>query len=139
MQILREALIRYDFDSVLLPVTLCSVARPEPENDFRPALEEAADRGIAVIAIKAIARGRWHDEKRYKTWNEPSDTLQDIELGVRYTLSQEPVTTYSLPSDIRLWDMVLEAADRFIPMDRDEEEEAVKYAEESGFTPLFPQ
>lgn len=138
MQILREALTRYDFDSVLLPVTLCSMARPEPENGFRPVLKEAAERGIAVIAIKAIAWGRWRGEKRYKTWYEPSDTLKDIELGVRYTLSQEPVTTYSLPSDIRLWDMVLEAADRFIPMDQDEQEETVKYAKKSGFTPLFP-
>ena len=114
------------------------MARPETENDFRPVLKEAEDRGIAVIAIKAICRGRWPGEKRYKTWYEPSDTPQDIELAVRYTLSQEPVTTYSLPSDVRLWDMVLEAADRFIPMNPNKQEEAVKYAKKSGFAPLFP-
>lgn len=138
MQILKEALTRYDFDSVLLPVTLCSMAKPHPENDFRPVLKEAADRGIAAIAIKSIARRRWPGEQRYKTWYEPSDTPKDIELAVRYTLSQEPVKTYSLPSDVRLWDMVLEAADRFTPMDQDEQKEAVKYARENGFTPLFP-
>lgn len=33
--------------------------RPVPENDFRPVLGEATDKDVAVIAIKAIARGRW--------------------------------------------------------------------------------
>lgn len=138
MRVLKEALTRFDFDSVLLPVSLCSIARPEPQNDFRPVLKEAADRGIAVIAIKALARRRWTGEKRYETWYEPSDNPKDIELSVRFTLSQEPVTTYSLASDTRLWEMILEAANRFTPMKQDEQREAVEYAKRSGFKPLFP-
>jgi len=138
MRVLKEALTRFDFDSVLLPVSLCSMARPEPQNDFRPVLKEAADRGIAAIAIKALAWRRWTGKKRYETWYEPSDNPKDIELSVRFTLSQEPVTTYSLASDTRLWEMILEAADRFTPMSQDEQREAVEYAKRSGFKPLFP-
>jgi len=138
MRVLKEALTRQVFDSVLLPVSLCSMAKPHPQNDFRPVLEEARDQGISVTAIKAVARGRWPGERRLRTWYEPSTTLGDIELGVRYTLSQENVATYALPCDTGLWGMVLDAAERFEPMTEAEQREAVNYAKEQGFSPLFP-
>jgi aryl-alcohol dehydrogenase-like predicted oxidoreductase len=138
IEILREALTRFDFDSVLLPVSLCSMAAPHPHNDFRPVLLEAAERDVSVTAIKAVSRGRWPGEREYGTWYKPSDKPMDIELGVGYTLSKEPVATYSLPCDVRLWEMVLEAADRYRAMSEDEQIEAVEYAREAGFSPLFP-
>ncbi|UCH57652.1 MAG: aldo/keto reductase [Candidatus Bathyarchaeota archaeon] len=138
MRILREALERFDFDSVLLTVSLCSMAGLQPQNDFRPVLKEAAERGVSVTAIKAISRGRWKGERRYGTWYHPSDDLRDIELGVRYTLSQEAVVTYSLPCDVRLWEMVLETAEKFTVMGEEEQIEAVNYAKKAGFSPLFP-
>ena len=138
MEVLREALTRFDFDSVLLPVSLCSMTAPHPHNDFRPVLREAADRDISVTAIKAVFRGHWPGERKYGTWYLPSDTPKDIELGVRYTLSQEPVATYSLPCDVRLWEMVLGAADGYVEMGEEEQLEAVEYARGAGFRPLFP-
>ena len=138
MRVLKEALTRQVFDSVLLPVSLCSMAKPHPQNDFRPVLEEARDQGISVTAIKAVARGRWPGERKLRTWYEPSVTLGDIELGIRYTLSQENVATYALPCDTGLWGMVLDAAERFEPMTDAEQREAVNYAKDQGFNPLFP-
>ena len=138
MRVLKEALTRQVFDSVLLPVSLCSMAKPHPQNDFRPVLEEARDQGISVTAIKAVARGRWPGERSHGTWYEPSATLGDIELGIRYTLSQEDVATYALPCDAGLWGMVLDAAERFEPMTDAEQRKAVNYAKEQGFSPLFP-
>jgi predicted aldo/keto reductase-like oxidoreductase len=138
MRVLKEALTRQVFDSVLLPVSLCSMAKPHPQNDFRPVLEEAKDQGVSVTAIKAVARGRWPGERRLRTWYEPSASLGDIELGIRYTLSQENVATYALPCDTALWGMVLDAAERFEPMTDAEQREAVNYAKEQGFSPLFP-
>ena len=138
MRVLKEALTRQVFDSVLLPVSLCNMAKPHPQNDFKPVLDEARDQGVSVTAIKAVARGRWPGERRLGTWYEPSVTPDDIELGVRYTLSQENVATYSLPCDTGLWGMVLDATERFEPMTNAEQREAVNYAEEQGFSPLFP-
>ncbi len=138
MRVLKEALIRQVFDSVLLPVSLCSMAKLHPQNDFKPVLEEAHDQGISVTAIKAVARGRWPGERKLRTWYEPSATLGDIELGIRYTLSQEHVATYALPCDTGLWGMVLDAAERFEQMTDAEQREAVNYAKEQGFNPLFP-
>jgi predicted aldo/keto reductase-like oxidoreductase len=71
MRVLKEALTRQVFGSVLLPVSLCSMAKPHPHNVFRPVLEEARDKGVSVTAIKAVARGRWPGERSHGTWYEP--------------------------------------------------------------------
>lgn len=139
MRILSKALKLFDFDSVLLPVNIASMVTPSPENDFRPILREAAERDIAVIAIKAIARGRWRGERRYSTWYEPLDDQRDIDLAVWFTLSQEPVATYSLPCDVRLWPLVLDSALRFRRLSLEEQAEAIEYAKRKGLTPLFPE
>ena len=139
MRILMEAIEAFDFDLVLLPVTLCSAVAFHPMNDYRPVLEAALERDMGVTAIKAICRGRWQGDRKYRTWYHPSDTPKDVELGVRYTLSQEPVTTYPLPCDVKLWDLVLKAGDKFEPMDEDEQLDAIEYAKRQGFSPLFPE
>ncbi|MCW4048906.1 MAG: aldo/keto reductase [Candidatus Bathyarchaeota archaeon] len=139
MRVLLEAIKRYDFDLILLPVSLCSAVAFHPMNDYRPVLEAAIDRDMGVTAIKAVCRGRWKDQRSHGTWYHPSDTPKDVELGVRFTLSQEPVTTYALPCDTGLWEMVLQAGDGFTPMDEDEQKEAVEYAKTQGFSPLFPE
>jgi aryl-alcohol dehydrogenase-like predicted oxidoreductase len=134
-----EALKRYDFDNVLLPVSLCSAVAWHPMNDFRPVLRYASEHDLGVTAIKAICRGRWKGEHTYGTWYHPSDNQRDISLGVRYTLSQGGVTTYSLPCEHRLWGMVLRAGEEFRPMTEAEQGGAVAYARGQGFTPLFPE
>ena len=134
-----EALKLFDFDTVLLPVSLCSAVAWHPANDFRPLLRYALDHDLGVTAIKAACKGRWKGERRYGTWYEPSHNQHDITLGVRYTLSQDGVTTYSLPCETRLWGMVLKAGEEYTPMTPEEQEEAITYARGQGFTPLFPE
>lgn len=139
MRILLKALELFDFDSVLLPVNIASMVAPSPENDFRPILREAIKRDIAVIAIKAIARGRWKDGRRFSTWYEPPAEQHDVDLAVWFTLSQEPVATYSLPCDVKLWPLVLDSAIRFRKLSPKEQAEAIEYARRKGLTPLFPE
>jgi predicted aldo/keto reductase-like oxidoreductase len=140
MRVLKRAIERFDFDSILLPVNLASMTNPTPENDFRPILKEAAQRDMSVIAIKAIAKSRWKPgKKKYTTWYEPIDTERQVLQAVSFTLSQEPVTTYSLPCDIRLWPLVLKAALRFRELDQNEQKKAIEHAREAGFKPLFPK
>jgi aryl-alcohol dehydrogenase-like predicted oxidoreductase len=139
MRVLMKAIEEFDFDSVLLPVNLASMVNTKPENDFRPVLKKAAERDMAVIAIKAIAKGRWETErKQYTTWYEPIDIEEEVLQAVWFTLSQEAVATYSLPCDVRLWRLVLEAASKFKKLDEDEQKKAVDHAIEVGFRPLFP-
>jgi predicted aldo/keto reductase-like oxidoreductase len=139
MRVLKRAIERFDFDSILLPVNLASMTNPTPENDFRPVLKEAAQKDMSVIAIKAIAKSRWKPgKKKYTTWYEPIDMERQVLQAVSFTLSQEPVATYSLPCDIRLWPLVLKAALRFRELDQTEQKKAIEHAREAGFKPLFP-
>jgi len=139
MRVLKRAIERFDFDSILLPVNLASMTNPTPENDFRPILKEAAQKDMAVIAIKAIAKSRWKPgKKKYSTWYEPIDIERQVLEAVSFTLSQAPVATYSLPCDIRLWPLVLKTAMKYEELDQNEQKKAIEHAREAGFKPLFP-
>ena len=139
MRIALKALEIFDFDTILIPVYAAAMTMPRPENDFRPVLKIAIDRDIGVIAIKSIARRRYVGEKRYTTWYEPFDTQEDIDLAVWYTLSQEPVATYSMAGDIRLWPMILNAGKRFRKLSSEEQERVIEIFKEKGAKPLFPE
>jgi len=139
MRILMKALERFDFDNVLLPITLSSAVDFQPVNDYRPVLEHAEEYDMGVTAIKAICKGRWSGEKKYKTWYEPLDSPEEVLKGVRFTLSQPGVTTAPLACDHRLWEMTLDAGVKFTPMTPDEQDEAVEWANENDFSPLFPE
>jgi len=138
MRVVVKALEKFDFDTVLIPVNVGSVIAPAPENDFNPVLEIAKDRDIGVIAIKAISKGKWTGEKRYQTWYEPMDEQEDIDKAVWFTLSQEPVATYSMACDIRLWPKIISAGERFKRLSRYEQEAIVNYFRNKGVLPLFP-
>lgn len=139
MRVHLAAIKRFDFDLVLLPVSLCSAVDFQPVNDYRPILDYAEDTDMGVTAIKAICRGRWNGPRKYNTWYMPSDNMKDVQLGVNFTLSYSQVGNFPTPCDHRLWEMVLEAGENFAPIDESEHMEAIKYAKEHGFSPLFPQ
>jgi len=140
MRIVIKALERFDFDTILIPVNVGSLIHPTPENDFRPVLKIAKDRDIGVIAIKAIAKGRWiSNYRRYQTWYEPLEDQEDIDKAVWFILSQEGVTTYSMACDIRLWPKILSAGERFKRLDEEEQERIVEYFKDKGVKPLFPE
>jgi len=139
MRVALKALEMFDFDTILIPVYAAAMTMPRPENDFRPVLKVAMDRDIGVIAIKSIAKRRYVGEKRYTTWYEPFDTQEDIDMAVWYTLSQEPVATYAMAGDIRLWPMILSAGKRFKKLSLEEQSKVVEVFREKGAKPLFPE
>ncbi|MFX1507162.1 MAG: aldo/keto reductase [Promethearchaeota archaeon] len=127
------------FDTILIPVYVAARAHPHPTNDFRPVLELAQEKDIGVIAIKAISRRRWNFAKKYGTWYQPLDEQAWVDTAVGFTLSQEGITTYSLPCDLRLWPLVLEAAEKFRKLAKTEQEEIIQRAKTENFKPLFPE
>ena len=141
MRIALRALEMFDFDTILIPVYAVAMTIPRPENDFRPVLKIAMDRDIGVIAIKSIAMRRYlpGEEKKYTTWYKPFDNQEDIDKAVWYTLSQEPVSTYPMAGDIRLWPMILSAGKRFRKLSLDEQEKIVNEFKAKGAKPLFPE
>ncbi len=128
-----------DFDTVLLPVYVAALVNPSPENDYKKILQITQEKNIGVTAIKAISKGRWMKEPIYRTWYEPLDDQKLVEQAVWFTLSQEGVTTYSLPCDVRLWSLVLNAGKRYRKLNDDEQKEIIKMAKQNEFKPLFPE
>ena len=140
VRILQEALkLSDDFDSVLLPVYVASLVNPNPVNDFKSILQITRDKNIGVTAIKAISKNRWKGDSTYNTWYEPLDKQKLVNQAVWFTLSQDGVTTYSLPCDVRLWPLVLNAAKLYKKLDAEEIEKIVNMARENEFHPLFPE
>ncbi|MFW9996486.1 MAG: aldo/keto reductase [Candidatus Odinarchaeota archaeon] len=141
MQVLLRALgLIEGLSTVLLPVYVAAMVKPHPANDFRPVLKKAREENLGVIAIKAISWRRWTFAKKYATWYQPLDEQVWIDNTVRYTLSQEGVTTYSLPCDLRLWPLVQDSVKRFEKkLDAAEQNEITELAKKNHFVPLFPK
>lgn len=140
VRVLQKALeLSDDIDTVLLPVYLAAIAHPSPVNDFKKILEIAYEKNIGVTAIKAISKSRWNGDASYNTWYKPLTSQELIDQAVWFTLSQEGVTTYSLPCDVRLWSSILDAATRYQKLNDEEQKHAVKRARENEFKPLFPE
>lgn len=134
----EEAALRlldaYHFDSILFPVNW---AVWHQGNVGRRVIDRAAERGTAVLALKALALRRWKEdeEKNWaKTWYKPADTPELASRGVRFTLSR-PVTAAVSPGHEELLWLACDAADRFAPLS--EAEEAAIAEEARSMEPVF--
>jgi len=131
-----EALKRFDFDTVLFPLNRVLMAHRNDFNDFTPLLEMARQKDVGTIVIKSITKRPWTGNMHwYQTWYEPFDTQADIDKSLWYALSQG-ITTAAMSSDLRLWPMIIDAAERFKPLDAQEQQEVVFQARR--YQPLFP-
>jgi len=126
-----EALRRFDFDSLLLPLNFTLWARDDYRRDMQALLEMANDRDVGIMAIKAWAKKPWDDGEKhvYDTWYQPFDDPAMIEQGLRFTLSH-PVTAAISAGDARLLPMILEAAERYQPLDEAAQGELVATADQ---------
>ena len=140
IRVLEKALeLSDDFDTVLMPVYAAALVNPNPVNDFNKILQITRMNNIGVTAIKAISKCRWDGEASYNTWYKPLTSQELIDQAVWFTLSQEGVTTYSLPCDISLWPLVLDAAARFKKLNEKEQKMVVDTAKDNEYKPLFPE
>ena len=140
IRVLEKALeLSDDFDTVLMPVYAAALVNPNPVNDFNKILQITRMNNIGVTAIKAISKCRWDGEASYNTWYKPLTSQELIDQAVWFTLSQEGDTTNSLPCDIRLWPLVLDAAARFKKLNEKEQKMVVDTAKDNEYKPLFPE
>jgi len=140
VRILKKAIeISDDFDTILLPVYLGALVKPDPVNDFRVVLKIAQEKNIGVTAIKSICKGRWKSEATYNTWYEPIVSQDLVDQAVWFTLSRAGVTTYSLPCDVKLWPLIFNTVQRYNRLDQIEQEKIINDAKQKGFEPLFPE
>jgi aryl-alcohol dehydrogenase-like predicted oxidoreductase len=108
-----RSLERFDFDSVLLPYSYIMMQDPHYAAAFERVAAVCAERNLAVLTIKSIARRPWWGRERTRaTWYEPFDEQADIDAAVQWVLAR-PGIFLATVGDIRLLPKVLDAASRF--------------------------
>jgi predicted aldo/keto reductase-like oxidoreductase len=128
----------FPLDSVLFPVNFLAWRKG---NFGRQILDYARQKGIARLALKAMALGRWPEGTKQentahpKCWYQPTDDPKLAEQAVRFTLTQD-VTSAIPPGDEKLYEMALDIASRFKPLNR-AEQEALQSRAPADIEPIF--
>lgn len=109
-----KSLMRFDFDSVLLPLNYILMQNNAYAADFKTLLDVCRKRNVAVQTIKSIARRRWlkDDTQKHFSWYEPLKHPDALQRAVQWVLS-EPHVFLNTSSDTTLLPRILEAALQF--------------------------
>lgn len=124
----------FTFDSVLFPVNFICFA----QGNFGPqVLKKAQAKGVARLALKSMAHGRWRkgEKRKYpKCWYRPIEDRAQAREALRFTLS-EKVTATIPPGDERLFRMAVELAADLPPLTPGERRALLESAH--GLKPLL--
>lgn len=125
---------RFDFDTIMFPVSASSWHA----GNFGPqVLERAREKGMGILALKAMAKGPWPEgttERTPKCWYQPMSDPEEARAGLRFTLSH-PVTLALPPGNEDLFKMALKILPEFEPMTSEELESIKRRASQQA--PLF--
>lgn len=130
-----ELMDRFGFTSILFPVNWTEYFTA----GFGPqVVERAVQKGIARLALKAMARQKLPDGANNgqwtKCWYEPCTDPAEAALALRFTLSQ-PVTAAIPPGHAEFFRHALDVADHFTPITDAERDELRRRAQ--GLQPFF--
>jgi len=111
-----EAMKAFKFDTVMFPINFVEYYTRDFGKDV---LALAHEQGAAVLAIKPLSWGTWPKDgkKTREWWYRSVEEPADIELAMRFTLSQPGVAAGIPPSFLDLLDRTIEAAKAFKPLD----------------------
>lgn len=132
------AMERYDFDSAIFPINFTCVMK----GNWGPQIiERCRAKGVAMFALKALARQRWpkEDPKRGNypiCWYQPITDFDEAELSLRYTLSQ-PIVAAMPPSSDRLHRLAMLLAMDYQPITPEQKKQLATLAQ--GLDPVFKQ
>jgi len=98
---------------VLFPYNYVQLQAPAYARDVAALIALCEERGAAMQTIKAITLGPWQAERPSTptTWYEPLREQRDIDLAVRWVLS-DPRVFLNTVGDVGLLPLVLDAAAR---------------------------
>ncbi len=110
-----EAMKGFRFDTVMFPINFVEFFKL----DFGKAVIELADKqGAAVLAIKPMSKGPWPEgaNRTRKWWYKSTETQEQTDLAMRFTLSQKCVASGIPPSFLDLLDKAIEAGRSYHPI-----------------------
>jgi len=111
-----EAMKTFKFDTVMFPINFVEFYT---RNFGKEILALANQQGAGVIAIKPLSWGAWSSgaQKDRDWWYRSVEQPKDIELALRFTLSQKGVVAAIPTSFVDLLDRTIEGAKAFRPLD----------------------
>ena len=131
----RQALERFNFDSVLLPYSYVMARDASYRADFDALLKVCEERNVAVQTIKSIVHTPWGETAHTRaTWYRPLEEQGDIDSAVQWVLGH-PSLFLNTVGDIHVLPKVLDAANRYQAPPSDEEMRALTVRQ--GVQPLF--
>ncbi len=131
----RQALGRFDFDSVLLPYNYPLMQNPQYSEDFEALFALCQERNVAVQTIKAITQAPWGDRPHTAaTWYEPLREQADIDLAVNWVLGRDGLFLNTV-GDIEVLPRVFDTATR--PQGRPSDDEMQRLVTQREMEPLF--
>ena len=125
------ALKAFKFDTVMFPINFVEYYTRDFGKDV---LALAHEQGAAVLAIKPLSWGTWPKDvaKNRQWWYRSVEEPADVELAMRFTLSQPSVVAGIPPSFIDLVNRTIEAAKAFKPLDETAIEKLKQMAANQG-------
>jgi predicted aldo/keto reductase-like oxidoreductase len=136
-QAAHAAMDRYDFDSILFPLSFPIWIK----EGFGPSVHKRAHEGKkGILALKAMAHQKWaarqEDRRWKKAWYEPFDQIDRTSLALRFT-SGLPVHAMIPPGHWELFKMAVELAQAgaLTPLNDAEREMVAAIAKDSD--PIF--
>jgi predicted aldo/keto reductase-like oxidoreductase len=122
-----QALKAFKFDTVMFPINFVEYYLRDFGKDV---LALAGERGAGVIAIKPISWGKWPKEvqRTRDWWYNSVEEPRQVELALRFTLSQKGVAIALQTSFLDLLDKTIAAAKVFRPLDAEAEVELKQMA-----------
>jgi len=109
------AMNKFNFDSILFPINFVMYFK---ENFGPQVIKKAQEKGVSILAIKALAKQRWQKgtRKTYpRLWYEPAFSAEEASMALRFTLSQ-PVVSALPPADPELFKVSMKIALKYTPI-----------------------
>lgn len=112
----------FRFDSVMFPINFVEYFKIGFGQDV---MKLANQQGAALLSIKTMSRGRWPQDKERtrKWWYQSVEEEREVDLAVRFALSQQGVVAGIPPSFLDLLDKGIIAGKAFRPITNQETDE----------------
>ncbi len=110
-----EAMNGFKFDTVMFPINFVEMFK---RGFGKAVLDLASEQGAAVLAIKTMSKGPWPQgvERTRRWWYRSTETQDETNAAIRYTLSQKQVVAGIPPSFLDLLDLAIEAGKTYQPI-----------------------
>jgi len=110
-----EALNGFKFDTVMFPINFVEYYKI---GFGKAVIKLAAEKGTAVVGMKALSKGPWPEgvERTRKWWYRATETQEEVNAAIRFTLSQKGVAAGIPPSFLDLVDKAITAGCSYSPI-----------------------